>query len=111
MRIDVYGVFLISGRTAPLEQCFKQLVRAWIAKVLRYSIVPACAVTVILADAFGADGKKQKRCAIIARSAGGRRVRVDGTGPTLREAVVAGVGRLAHAESNALPAELDVPAA
>ncbi len=96
MRIDIYGVFLITGETAPLEQTLRKTITDWVVAALRNTTSRASHVTVTLADAFGTRGEVCKQCELVARSAGGRRLKARGVGRTFREAVVSCVGAAAR---------------
>jgi hypothetical protein len=104
MKIDIHGVFLITGETAPLEPTLRRAIERWLESALRSATGRARAVTIILGDAFGEGGEVCRQCELVARWAGGRRVKARGVGRTFREAVVSCVGTAARVTARHSPA-------
>jgi hypothetical protein len=109
MRIDLHGVFLITGETVPLEPTLRRAIERWLPSALRNATDRASHVTVTLADAFGLGGEACKQCELVARWAGDRRLNVRGVGRTFREAVVSCVKTAAHLTAGATSPDPEGP--
>lgn len=87
MRIDIHGLFGISGLTAPMEQSVRMLIHDLAFNVLSRSTAPVRAATIALAESLEPTGGTCRQCELVALIGTSQRFRAIGTGRTLRQAV------------------------
>ncbi len=94
MRIDIYGVFLITGECVTVEGRLRRWAATRVARALRRTLAEPARVSVTLAEMLLRDGEVLTRCEIRARSDDGGRLAVVALAPTTRGALEKSTDRL-----------------
>ncbi len=94
MKVDIYGVFLITGECVPVDARLRRSAKERIARALGCRSGQAARASVMLANTLMPDGEIHTRCEIHAWLDGQCRLMADDIGPTVRAALDKNIGRL-----------------
>jgi len=109
MRVDIYGVFLLTGESAPVEARWRRSAAARIGRALGHVMAHPARASATLSAVLMRDGDIFTRCEIRGCSQDGSRVVATAIGPTVRDALDKSVSRLLKA-SPTRPTSAAVPA-
>ncbi len=97
MNVKVYGYYLITGESIPLDDALRLDVERQLAGTVRHLAARTTEVQVLVAEVIGRRGGFEKRCRVKAHLNRDREPTADGSGATVREAVMRAIDRLARA--------------
>ena len=87
MRIDIHGLFLITGETQPLAPTSQRAIRERIESALANQSPPIRSVAVTLSDTLDERGLLLKQCRLSVEAADRHRANRTGVAPTIRDAL------------------------
>ena len=94
MRVDIYGVFLLTGECEPVAARVRRSAAARVGRALCRKMASPARASVTLSDVLLCDGEIWTRCEIRACSERGARLVVVSIGPTLDGALEKSIWRL-----------------
>jgi hypothetical protein len=95
MDVKVYGYYLSTGESIPLDDSLRWDVEQRLAGAVRHLEAGTTEVQVLAAEIIGREGRIETRCRVKAHLNRAGEPTANGTGVTVREAVMRAVHRLA----------------
>ena len=106
MNVEVYGYYLITGESIPLDDALRLDVERQLAGAVRHLVARTIEVQVLVAEVIGRRGGIEKRCRVKAHLNRDHEPTADGTGATVWEAVMRAIDRLACKLCRSAPREI-----